>query len=78
MVESARLESVYRLIAYRGFESLSHRHYYKNKQRQTHTSVILLLKLSYLSSNLRKSLRKILPTLDFGSSSINSITRGRL
>ncbi len=26
MVEGARLESVYRLIAYRGFESLSHRH----------------------------------------------------
>ncbi len=25
MVEGARLESVYRLIAYRGFESLSHR-----------------------------------------------------
>ena len=28
MVEGARLESVYTLIAYRGFESLSLRHFY--------------------------------------------------
>ena len=35
MAEGARLESVCTLIAYRGFESLPHRHYTKNRFSET-------------------------------------------
>jgi hypothetical protein len=43
VAEGARLESVYALIAYRGFESLSHRHILKTPQERGFDNLKILI-----------------------------------